>query len=283
MRLRLGLGRGFWLALAVVVALLGAQALTGGNAGGVGAVRTVLLEALAPFADAVSVVGGAVRGADASVARLVQLQTQNRRLQSEVTTLDQQQTGLEELRLENARLRALLGLKASLASLLPYPAGAVAARVIARTPTTWFASLLLDKGRADGVSAGMIAMAPKGLVGRVSAVTLHTATVRLITNPDTAVGGMVERASSRDAGVAFGILGEDLLTMKFFQAKPNVKVGDVIITSGLGGVYPKGLPVGRIASVAPERYGQVRTAVVGPAVNLGNLEEVLLIRAPAGR
>jgi rod shape-determining protein MreC len=270
-------GRRFWAAVAVVVVLVAAEALTGGSPRGVRALRGLMLEAIA-----LSAVEGAVRSADASVAELVALRAENLKLQAEVTTLGQERTALQELEQENARLRALLDLKASLAALLPYPAGSVAARVIARSPTTWWSSVLLDKGSADGVKPGMIAMAPSGLVGRVSSVTAHTATVTLLTNPDSAVGGMVERAGSRDAGVAFGVAGRTDLEMEFFDAQADVQAGDTIVTSGLGGVFPKGLPVGQVTSVAPPRYGQVRTARVAPAVDLANLEELLLVQAPPG-
>ncbi len=274
--------RRFWVAILVVLALVAAEAVTGGSPRGVGAVRGLLLEALAPFATAVSAAEGEVRSVDASVAELVALRSQNLRLQREVTALGQESTALQELTQENARLRALLDLKASLSALLPYPAGAVAARVIARSPATWWSGVLLDKGSADGVKANMIAMAPSGLVGRVSSVTPHTATVNLLTNPDSAVGGMVERASSRDAGVAFGVVGQTDLSMEFFDAQADVQPGDTIVTSGLGGIFPKGLPVGQVVSVAAPRYGEVRTAVVAPAVDLANLEEVLLVQAPPG-
>ncbi len=274
--------RRFWAAILVVLVLVAVQAVTGGSPRGVGAVRGVLLEALAPFASAVSAVEGAVRSADASVAELVALRSQNLRLQREVTALGQESTALQELTQANARLRALLDLRASISALLPYPAGSVAARVIARSPATWWSAVLLDKGSADGVTPNMIAMAPSGLVGRVSSVTAHTATVNLLTNPDTAVGGMVERASSRDAGVAYGVAGQTDLRMEFFDAQANVQPGDTIVTSGLGGVFPKGLPVGQVVSVGAPRYGQQRTAVVAPAVNLADLEELLLVKAPPG-
>jgi len=274
--------RRFWAAIVVVLLLVGLQAVTGGSPRGVGAVRGLLLEAIAPFATAVSGAEGAVRSVDASVAELVALRSENLKLQSQVTTLGQESTALQELTQENARLRALLDLKASLTALLPYPAGSVAARVIARSPSTWWSGVLLDKGSADGVKADMIAMAPSGLVGRVSSVTPHTASVTLLTNPDSAVGGMVERASSRDAGVAFGVAGQTGLSMEFFDAQADVQAGDTVVTSGLGGVFPKGLPVGQIVSVDPARYGQVRTALVAPAVDLAKLEELLLVQSPPG-
>jgi rod shape-determining protein MreC len=274
--------RRFWAAIAVVVILVAMEALTGSGARGLGAVRGLMLEAIAPFATALSAAEGAVRSADASVAELVALRSENLKLQREVTALGQESTALQELTQENARLRALLDLRSSLTALLPYPAGSVAARVIARSPTTWWSSVLLDKGSADGIRANMIAMAPSGLVGRVSSLTPHTATVTLLTNPDSAVGGMVERASSRDAGIAFGVVGQSTLDMEFFDAQADVQVGDTIVTSGLGGIFPKGLPIGQVVSVAAPKYGQVRTAQVAPAVDLANLEELLLVQAPPG-
>jgi rod shape-determining protein MreC len=274
--------RRFWAAIVVVLVLVAGQAVTGGSPRGVGALRGLLLEALAPFATAVSAAEGEVRSVDASVSELVALRSENLRLQREVTDLGQESTALQELTQENDRLRALLDLRASLAALLPYPAGSVAARVIARSPATWWSGVLLDKGSADGVKPDMIAMAPSGLVGRVASVTPHTATVNLLTNPDSAVGGMVERASSRDAGVAFGVAGQTDLSMEFFDAQADVQPGDTIVTSGLGGVFPKGLPIGQVVSVAPPRYGQVRTALVAPSVDLANLEELLLIQPPPG-
>lgn len=269
-----------WVGLLVALALVALMGATRGGIGRLAALRSVLSEVLAPVEYAAGTVARAGSSVDAFARGLIRLSATNARLQAEVTALRGEVTRDAELRQENIRLRGLLALRGLLDARYP-GSGGVAARIVGRSPDTWFESVSVGKGSDEGVRVGMVAVAPAGLVGRVTAVSPHTASVTLITSPDAGVGAMVERATSRAAGVALGRIGRTDLSMQFFVPHPSVEVGDTIVTSGLGGLFPPGIPVGTVTSTGPGRFGLVRQATVRPAVDLARLTFVLLIKAPA--
>jgi rod shape-determining protein MreC len=271
--------RRFWTALTVAAVLVGLMALTRKGIGRLEPLRSILNEVLAPVESAAAAVTGAGSSAEAFVRDLLTLRATNAKLRAEVAMLRGQVVQNAELRQDNVRLRGLLALR-DLVDRQDPGSGGVAAQVIARNADTWFASVVVGKGADEGVRMGMVAVAPAGLVGRVTALSPHTATVTLITSPDAGVGAMVERATSRDAGVVLGQLGRTDLRMEFFVPHPSVQVGDTIVTSGLGGLYPQGLLIGSVTSVGPGDFGLVELADVRPAVDLGRLEYVLLIQPP---
>jgi rod shape-determining protein MreC len=269
--------RRFWAALATVAVLASALVLTarqGRLTRAAGALARVMAPAEAAAGRASSLAGAGVR----FVRDAFRLRAENDALRQRVADLQVQVMEDEGLRQENARLRELLGLKRDLEASGSGPV--LAAAVIGRNPDAWFDALVLGKGAAGGVRPGMVAVTPEGLVGRVVSATAGTATVVLVTNPDSAVGAMVE--TTRAAGVASGMLGSDRLTMRFFAPDPQVRAGDTVVTSGLGGVYPKGLRLGTVESVHACQFGLVVCADVRPAAPVDRLEDVLLLPPPGG-
>jgi len=187
--------------------------------------------------------------------------------------LEQKLTDYEELKAANVRLRRLLSFRGDLG--VP----SMAAQIIGDDSTGWFRTVLIDKGRRHGVARRMPVVAPEGVVGQTIECALGVSKVLLITDRNSAIDVMIQR--SRTRGILEGKGEEDLCTMKFVARTADVKEGDRVITSGLGGIYPKGLLVGRVVAVQKQPFGLFQSVEVAPSVNFGRLEEVLvLLRSP---
>lgn len=176
---------------------------------------------------------------------------------------------LFEVEEENKRLRRLLNLKEH----SPYES--LASSVIAREPSNWFQTLLLDRGERSGVKKDSIVVTPEGLVGRVIKVNKNSSQVLLITDPGSEIGALVQR--TRIQGVIQGRKRD--LILKYLPLEADVREGDLVLTSGLeGGLFPKGLAIGRIKKIEPPHPQNLfLKIVVIPEVNLSSLEEVLLL------
>lgn len=199
---------------------------------------------------------------------LVGLEKENQALKRELQELKLQVNRYREADLANQRLRALLNFKKSIATpLLP-------AQLVAFDPSGWFQTILIDKGRDDGVVRDMAVVSAEGLVGRVIGVSNHHAKVLLILDGNSAVDAYIQRSRAR--GVLVG-LGLELCLLKYVQRNEDVQVGDQVISSGMGGVFPKGLLVGTVQEVVRGSSGLFQRVEVEPAVNFGRLEEVLVV------
>lgn len=202
---------------------------------------------------------------------LHQVSEENRRLQHELQALRGRNNELRELGVAGQRLAALLALKERL------QAKTVAAQVIGRDATNWYRAIVLDKGARDGVKVEMGVMAPDGAVGRVVKVTPFTAIVLLITDPNNAVTGLIQR--TRDEGIVEGT-AEGRARMKYIPLLATLQSGDVIVTSGLTGGFPRGVPLGTITRIDRVEGELFQSAEIVPEVDFHKLEEVLVITDP---
>lgn len=193
---------------------------------------------------------------------------QNERSKKEIDLLKNKLNTSEEIYLENKRLEQLLSLKQKSQFKV------VASRVIGRAIDSWSSIIIIDKGGYNGIKRGMVAITYLGLVGRVIETTISTSKVMLINDPDFSVSSIVQR--SRQEGLVSGTLGSSLI-MEYLPKDSDIKVSDLIITSGLTATYPKGLLIGTVVDIGEEFSGLSRYAVIKPAVNLSNIEEVLII------
>lgn len=151
-----------------------------------------------------------------------------------------------------------------------------AAEVIAAGASPDFRTLTIDKGTGDGLRPDMAVIAPAGVVGRVIMPSARAAKVQLLIDRNAAAGAMIER--SRAQGVIVGV-GDQALRFEYVAETADVKVGDVVVTSGIDGIYPKGFVVGQVESV--ERGGGAYKIIrVRPAVDFSALEEVLVVLTP---
>ena len=202
---------------------------------------------------------------------LVDTVEDNRRLTDANRTLRAVLTQSDEVRLENERLRLLLDFKeAQEIATLP-------AHVIAEDASSWFRTVMIDKGSEQGVTEGMPVVVAEGVVGRVVRSSPGFSRVLLITDASSAVASLLQ--ANRARGVCRG--QGDQLVFDFVLRQEEVKVGDRIVTSGMGGVFPKGLVVGNVKSVDRQEFGLFQTIEVAPTVDFSHLEEVLvLLRSP---
>ena len=198
---------------------------------------------------------------------LVGVEEENRRLRGEIGSLREENNRLQEALLAARRL-------GKLAPLQERRSTAVAANVFARDPSSWFKTVLVDKGEQDGVSRDMAVAVAEGVVGRVIEVFPNTAKVLLITDPNSGVDVIVQR--TRAQGIMEGRV-EEFCILKYVRKSDDVQVGDKVITSGLGGIFPKGLLTGTVTKVERKRPGIFQTVEVAPTADLSSLEEVLIL------
>jgi len=196
----------------------------------------------------------------------------NKKLQERVEELNYRLNRLKKIKNENQRLRNLLNFKEK----VPYQV--VGASVVSYSADNWSQIVTINRGQQDCLKTKMAVVADKGyLIGVIKRVTNHTAQVVLLTDQEFITGGVVSRTSSRDLGVLRGRKGSNELLMNDLSWNADINSGDTIVTSGLSGNLPKGLPVGKVISVSPDNYGLTQEAKIDPFLALERLEEVLVI------
>lgn len=194
--------------------------------------------------------------------------TENERLRKEVAFLKNRLNEKDEIYLENKRLKNLLDFKQkSQTKVIP-------CRVIGRSSDSWSSFVIVDKGTHHGVRRGMVAVTYLGLAGRVVEESKLASKVMLVNDPNLSVSALVQR--SRQEGLICGTLGSNLI-MKYLPKDADVQVTDKIITSGLTWLYPKGLLIGIVIDIGEEFSGLSKYAVIKPAINPANIEELLII------
>lgn len=202
--------------------------------------------------------------------RLGGLAAENRHLREQLEELEAERNRLLEAETTNRRLRELLEFRSRL------PLATLTASVIASSASTWFRSLTLDKGSSDGVVKGMAVVATAGVVGQVVAVSPRTAKVLLLTDPHSGADVLVQRSRAR--GIVAGSLDNGTI-IKYVKRSEDVEIGDRVVTSGLDGVFPKGLLVGTVTDVRRKSFGLFQFVGVDLAVDPARIEEVLLVAA----
>lgn len=152
------------------------------------------------------------------------------------------------------------------------------ANVVMRDPANWWRTVEIDLGRDQGVTNNLPVLTPEGLVGRISAVWSGHAQVVLIGDPSCRVSALVEN-QAHDVGVitAAGTLDNTLAELTYLSGTAILKPGQAVVTSGLGGVFPKGIPIGYILDSRPEDFGLYMEARVKLGANLGTLEQVWVL------
>ena len=180
-------------------------------------------------------------------------------------------TRLAELEAENRHLGELLELKDVLGT------SAVAANVIGSDATGLSRTLVVNSGSSNGLRPGMAVLSNTGVVGKIIATSPHAARVLLIDDHNSALDGFDQRSRAR--GVVAGLV-DDGLILKYADRSEDIRTGDTIVTSGLDGIFPRGLLVGTIKSVHREGPGLFLSVSIAPAVEFRGLEQVLIVTQP---
>lgn len=205
-------------------------------------------------------------------SRAVMLE-ENRQLRAKLALQMQEGLRAQELEDENRRLRDMVGFRKAAVTRL------CAAHVIGRDPSSWWKTVFIDAGSEQGVRPNLAVITPAGLVGKTVSVTGSSACVLLIVDPNCKVAALVE--NSRDPGIvegAFAGLGaEPLCRLEFINRDARIAAGNTVITSGLGGVFPKGIRIGSLEQAPVSESGLYKSARVRPSADLERLEEVFVI------
>lgn len=192
--------------------------------------------------------------------RNLELVVENRELRARLNQID-------EVTLQNQRLRKLLAFVDDL------DRAALPAQVIGEDVTPWARTIVIDKGVQSGLRQGLPVVASDGVVGRVIKTSSHSSRVLLITDPSSAVAVLLQDTRSR--GILRGH-GESL-SVEYMEHDTTVQPGDLLVTSGMGGVFPKGLPLARVVSVAVDHLDMFQRIEALPTADFSRLEEVLVV------
>jgi rod shape-determining protein MreC len=227
-----------------------------------------LLEVAAPVQRVVTRPVHLVRDTWNRYLALVDLEAENQSLREHIALLEEENLQYREALVTSGQLRRIAEMRRGFeVPLLP-------AEVVGQDASPWFRSVLLDRGRNAEVRSGMPILVDQGLVGLVSATSLHAARAMMILDRRSAVDAMIQRSRAR--GLVRG-LGSGELQFEFMVRGDDVQEGDEVISSGVGGVYPKGVRIGRVTSVSADRDELLHTARVQPSVDFGRLEQVFVV------
>jgi len=264
--------RPYLLLLVLLTLNLGLMSSRIKNAGQRSLLEEGVIALLSPFLKAAHGIGNGLSGTWGSYVSLQGVERENQRLRREMDGLALKAQQTEESRQELARLRELLDLRESVAWTT------VAAHVIARGADGSARIVTLDRGSHDGVRLNMPVVTPRGIVGRVIEAAPGASKIQTILDPNSGVAGLVQR--TRVQGMIVGA-GERGCRMEYVNELSNIEVGDVIVTSGLDQIYPKGYTIGVVASIG-EGEGLTKLVELRPEVDFRRLEEVLVVLKPEG-
>ena len=225
-------------------------------------------------------VGEGARAVTGSVADVATLREQVKQLQSQVSELTIARVRIRELENENTLLRRQLAYKQASPDFDILGAAVLQsnpdlARVVGQDPSNLARYIILDQGGAEGVKPGIPVVTPQGLVGRVTATGTHWAKALLITDVASSVNAVVQ--STRATGIVQGSVNGNL-TIKYVPQGEAVKLGDLILTSGMGGGFPKRLVIGQVTEVRKSDIELFQEASIQPTVDFARLEFVLVLK-----
>ncbi len=228
----------------------------------------VAIGIVAPFQKATTWVAQSLKDIWRNYFNLISVAQENRELKRSLGQAIEKSRRMAEIVLANDRLRALLNFKEKSTYQV------IAAEVVGKDPSPWFKTVMIDKGKKDGVKKAMPVVLADGIVGQVVDVSDHYAKVLLVIDQNSAVDALVQRSRAR--GVIKGIMGGKCV-FQYALRKDDISVGDIIVTSGLDGVFPKGLSIGQVAEVVRRNAGIFQEVFVAPFVDFEKLEEVLVV------
>ncbi len=263
----IALTSGFLLLLCLLLVSSGAHPGQGGDPLG-----RIVLEVLRPLQGAVTTGFDSATDAWHSYVALVGLREENERLRRRIVEFEQQEARITEIMEIDRRLAALLRFQTNLVG------DSQAAMIIGRDPFPSFGTVTISKGEAEGVRKSMAVLSPSGVVGRIMSTSAHSSRVLLMTDHNSGIDALVQRTRAR--GIVEGSL-EGRCVMKYLKREEDVAVGDRIITSGLDGIFPKGVVIGEVMHVTRGTRGLLQVAEVKPAVPLDSIEEVLVVKSGA--
>jgi rod shape-determining protein MreC len=235
-------------------------------------IRVWAQAALSPFQRGVSGVGGVGLNFFERLGRMRTAEGENEQLRARLAEAENELRDARQARDENARFKGLLDFQRDAAY------QTIPARVVARDPSVWFNTVIVNRGTAHGVDLNMPVATPEGVVGRVVAVSPLTSQIMLLTDERAAAGAVVGQLGQSNAiGSVRGYGKNGLLEMRYVSGLETVNVGDYVVTTGQDGIYPQGLNVGAVVEVVPGTVTTPHTIRVRPGARLDSLQEVLIL------
>jgi len=263
--------------LLALACLVGVMRWTAPERGRLSFIEIGLRDVLAPVEKGITLVVNKAGGWLASVKDYGRLYAENQALKQQVAELRAANIKMEEYRRENDRLRDLLNYSEANRHFFDF----TVAPVIGRNPSNWYHTLTLGLGSKAGLKKDQVVVTYQGVVGRIIATTPRTAEVLLILDREGALGAMVQL--NRTPGVVEGSPDyRGYLQMIRISRDASVQENQLVVTSGLGGIFPKGLLLGTVVKIIYEPDGLMKRAIIAPSVDFDRLEEVLVITGVRG-
>lgn len=259
-----------WLlpALTLVLAMV-MLSISSRHQGRGAALPSVLLEVVGPVERALYAATDQVDGFWRNYLYLVGVREENKALREVINRQSQQLAQLGEYKAANERLNGLLGLRAAYPDLVMKPA-----HILAWDPGPWFRTIIISSGSRDGLAADQAVVHDRGVVGRVIDSTPNYARVLLATDFNSSIDAFIQR--TRVPGILSGE-GVRPMRLNYIRKDEDVRPGDLVITSGLDGFFPRGLPLGTVSRVNRESADMFAAIEVTPQVAFDRLEEVMVI------
>jgi len=218
-------------------------------------------------------VNSKIRNSLSFIFNISNIKSENDKLVKKNSELESKALNYDALKTENDRLRNVLKFTSQKAEY-----NYVGCDIIGKSGGSFLDQFVLNKGSKDGISKGMIAITDQGLVGQISSVGNNWCVIQSLANENLAVSGMVE-STGENSGIVKGYISDSkfLARLDYLPIDSKVKKNDVIMTSGLGGVYPKEIRIGYVTSVQEDQGRVVKVAVIQPYVDLNKIQEVIVV------
>lgn len=266
----------FFIILLITLIIFIVMGVSANMLGGVNWINNVISVPLTPVQGFFSSAGQKVDDAFSFFKDMDAVKKENEKLKGRVSELEKENRELSGFRDKNKELREALNLKQQFENYLP-----MGANIIAIDPGNWFNIFKIDLGNKDGISVNYpVVTSTRGLVGRVFSSDITSSKVLTIIDEDSAVAGWISKAGGGHVIVRgnMQLKEEGLCRMDYIPLDVDVEVGDVIETSGLGGIYPKGIVIGKVAEVRKTNSEMNRYAIIEPAADFKRLEEVYVLK-----
>ena len=229
-----------------------------------------LRDVMAPLTSGSSIVLDKLGGIPQYFVGIKKLSEENEKLNTQISELETKLSTYEDALRENVSLRELLGLKKQTEDWKPVPT-----TVIGRSSSLWYNTITIKGGSQKNFAVNMICVTAEGLVGRITAVSTYTSEVRLITDRSSGIGALVQVSNS--PGVVNGLGSGNELEMVHIPGDARLVKDQVVVTSGLGGIFPAGLRIGYIGEVKPESNGLMLSAIIKPFVDFERVDALLVL------
>ncbi|MDZ5470817.1 rod shape-determining protein MreC (plasmid) [Bacillus sp. 31A1R] len=217
-----------------------------------------------------------VAGFFENVTDLQNTYDENKQLKARLDGLAKLEADVQQLTKDNKELREILDKQDTLSAFKP-----IQATVIGRNPDRWHELLIIDQGEINGIKRNMAVITANGLIGKVKSTRQFTSTIQLLSamDPTNRISARIEGGAKTYYGTIEGYdKDRELLKMKRIPYEAKIEKNQLVMTSGLGGIFPRGLPIGKVVEVVPDEYGLNQTAYLKPGANFYDIEHVMVVK-----